>query len=186
MANTYKLLGKTETSQSTIAISNKALTSNVATITTSAAHNLVVGQTVSVVMDAADDGFDGVHVVVSTPTTTTFTFDSVHSDITSAAATGDVTGFEWETLYTCPSATAAVLSSITVTNKNDFGAYYQVAISDTTSVSGEDYIVYNDIMAGYETVSLTIGITLDAVQKNLLVNASSANITFNAFGMEVT
>ena len=186
MANTYKLLGKIETSQSTVAISNKELTSNVATITTSAAHNFVVGQSVSVVMDAADDAFDGVHVVLATPTATTFTFDSVHANISSVAATGDVTGFEWETLYSCPANTAAVLSSITVTNKNNFGAYYQVAISDTSSVSGEDYIVYNDIMAGYETVSLTIGITLDAVQKNLLVNGSSANITFNAFGMEVT
>lgn len=186
MGNTYKLLGKTETAQSTLSITNKALTSNVATITTSAAHNFVVGQSVSIVLDTADAAFDGVRVVATTPTSTTFTFASVNTNVSSAAATGTATGFSWYTLYSCPANTAAVISALTVTNKNNSGVYYQVAVSTTTSVSGSDYIVYNDLMAGYETVSLTIGMVLDSTQKNLMVNAGSPGVTFNVFGMEVT
>lgn len=186
MANTYKVLGKTETAQSTLSVTNKALTSNVATITTSTAHNFVIGQSVSIVLNTPDAAFEGVRIVTSTPTSTTFTFSSVNSNIASAAATGTATGFTWYTLYTCPANTATVVSALTVTNKNNSGAYYQVAISSTSSVSGSDYIVYNDLMAGYETVSLTIGMVLDSTQKNLLVSSSTANITFNLFGMEVT
>jgi hypothetical protein len=185
MATTYKVLGKQATSQSSIAISNKALTSNVATITTSAAHNLIVGQTVNILLDDPDEKFDGVHVITSAPTATTFTYDSVNSDVTSVGATGTATGFTWYTLYECPAGTAAVISSLIVTNRNNGGGYYQIAIADSTTVADEDYIVYNDLAAASETISLTLGLTLDATQKYLMVAASDAGFTFQAHGMEI-
>ena len=186
MATTYKLLGKVETSQSTLSITNKALTSNVATITTSSSHNFIVGQTVSIILDTSDASFDGVHIITSSPSSTTFTFESINSNVSSVAATGDATGFEWNNMYTCPSSTSSVVTSLVITNKNTHGVYYQIAICDSESVSGEDYIVYNDLMAGYETISLAMGITLDDVEKNIMVCAGDSNVTFNAFGMEIT
>ena len=47
MPTTYKVLGQTVTTQSSLSITNKALTSNVATLTLSAAHT-VVGQQIQV------------------------------------------------------------------------------------------------------------------------------------------
>lgn len=69
-------------------ISNKALTSNVATLTTAAAHGLVTGD--RVVVDCSDNVFDGSYAVASTPSGTTFTYALTHANVTSAAATGTV------------------------------------------------------------------------------------------------
>jgi hypothetical protein len=70
-------------------ISNKALTSNVATLTTAAAHNLEVGD--SVVIAGVDATFDGTYTVVSVPSGTTFTYAKTNANVTSAAATGTAT-----------------------------------------------------------------------------------------------
>lgn len=70
----------------TKSISNKALTSNVATITTSATHGFSVGDIV--VITGVDATFNGTHYITTVPTTTTFTFAKTASNVTSTAATG--------------------------------------------------------------------------------------------------
>lgn len=69
-------------------ITTKALTTNVATITTSPAHGFVAGQQVLVALDSADSVFDGYQIVSTAPTATTFTFAKTNANVTSAAATG--------------------------------------------------------------------------------------------------
>jgi hypothetical protein len=69
-----------------VAITNKALTSNVVTITTSTAHYLVTGE--SVLVENVGAPFDGTYVVASTPTATSFTYAKTNANVTSAAATG--------------------------------------------------------------------------------------------------
>ena len=65
------------------AVDNKALTSNVATLTTSTAHGLAAADVVEV--RGVDSTFDGRRTVVSTPTSTTFTYACVASNVSSAA-----------------------------------------------------------------------------------------------------
>ena len=79
------LIAEYATSVSTItkAISNKALTSNVATLTTSTTHGFAVGDIV--VVGSVDATFNGTHVVKAVPTTTTFTYDKTNANVTSAA-----------------------------------------------------------------------------------------------------
>jgi hypothetical protein len=67
-------------------VSNKALTSNVATLTTSAAHGFSIGQTVTVA--GVDATFNGVYTIASVPTSTTFTYAKTATNVTSTAATG--------------------------------------------------------------------------------------------------
>jgi hypothetical protein len=67
-------------------VTNKALTSNVATITTADAHNLSVGSTVTV--SGVGAPFDGTWVVASVPTSTTYTYNVTAANVTSAASTG--------------------------------------------------------------------------------------------------
>jgi hypothetical protein len=67
----------------TVSITNKELTSNVATLTTSAAHGLSTGMQITI--SDVDATFDGEHRITSVPTTTTFTFAKVASDVPSAA-----------------------------------------------------------------------------------------------------
>jgi len=79
-ANTVSTITKT--------ISNKALTSNIATLTTSATHGFAVGDIA--VVTGVDATFNGTYYVKAVPTTTTFTFDKTNANVTSAVATGSV------------------------------------------------------------------------------------------------
>ncbi|MEI6374705.1 MAG: hypothetical protein WCP26_13065 [Actinomycetes bacterium] len=72
-------------------VSNVALTSNVATITTSAAHGLVIGQPVTISGLTAGTALNGSYLVATVPTTTTFTVAKTNANITSAASSGTVT-----------------------------------------------------------------------------------------------
>ena len=67
-------------------VSNKALTSNVATLTTSDAHTYLVGDVV--VVSGVDATFNGTYSIVAVPTSTTFTYAKTASNVTSAAASG--------------------------------------------------------------------------------------------------
>lgn len=71
-----------------LAVTTKSLTDNVATLTTSKAHNLATGLTV--VVAGVDATLNGTYVVVDVPTATTFTYAKTHADITEASATGTV------------------------------------------------------------------------------------------------
>jgi len=74
----------------TVSITNKALTTNVATLTTSVAHGLTVGMTI--VITDVDATFNGSYRITGVPTTTTFTYAKVASDVTSTAVSPVGTG----------------------------------------------------------------------------------------------
>jgi hypothetical protein len=73
----------------TATVTNKALTSNVATLTTSAAHGLAVGM--EIVVAGVDATFNGTYTIATVPTTTTLTYAKTAADVPSAAATGTIT-----------------------------------------------------------------------------------------------
>ncbi|MSV52735.1 MAG: S8 family serine peptidase, partial [Actinobacteria bacterium] len=70
-------------SQNVLAITNKALTSNVATLTTSTAHGLAVGDVV--VVEGVGSPFNGTVTVTTVPTSTTFKFALTSVNVTSSA-----------------------------------------------------------------------------------------------------
>ena len=70
----------------TKSVSNKALTSNVATLTTSAAHGYVVGDVVTV--SGVDETFNGTHTITTVGSTTTFAYAKTASNVSSVASTG--------------------------------------------------------------------------------------------------
>ena len=84
MATTYKVLGQIAGTTDTYnTISNKALTSNIATLTTAAVHGYAIGDVVTI--DGVDTTFNGTYVVASVPTTTTFTYALTAANVTSVA-----------------------------------------------------------------------------------------------------
>lgn len=84
----YGLLGGGSTFYATSSrtITNKALATNVATLTTSVAHGFSVGNTVTV--SGVDATFDGTYLISAVPTATTFTYAKTAANVTSASATG--------------------------------------------------------------------------------------------------
>jgi len=74
----------------TVSITNKALTTNVATLTTSAAHGLTVGMTITIT--GVDATFNGDYRITTVPTTTTFTYAKTASNVASTAVSPVGTG----------------------------------------------------------------------------------------------
>lgn len=90
------------------------------------------------------------------------------------------------TLYTVPSATSAVVSTITICNQSSSAATYRIAVRPAgASVAAQHYIVYGATVAGSDTTALTLGITL-ATTDVISVYASTANLSFSAFGSEIS
>ena len=90
------------------------------------------------------------------------------------------------TLDTVPSATSAVVSTIAVCNRAATSATYRIAIRPAgAAIANEHYIAYDSTVAANDTTMLTIGITLAATDV-ISVYASSANLSFNAFGSEIS
>jgi hypothetical protein len=89
------------------------------------------------------------------------------------------------TLYTCPSATEAVISSLVVTNRGSGSGTYQIAIRPNgASLSAEHYVAFDVTLAPTSFVSLTLGLTIDATDV-ITVRASTADFSFSAYGSEI-
>ena len=89
------------------------------------------------------------------------------------------------TLYTCPSATQTVISSLVVANQAASAGTFRIAIRPNgASLSGEHYIAYDAPLGANSFVSLTLGLTIDASDV-VTIYASSADMSFNAFGSEI-
>ena len=76
--------------QITVSITNKALTTNVATLTTSAAHGLSTGM--QIVITGVDATFNGEYRITSVPTTTTFTYAKTATNVASTPVSPAGTG----------------------------------------------------------------------------------------------
>ena len=74
----------------TVSITNKALTSNVATLTTSAVHGLCTGM--EIVITGVDATFNGTYRITGVPTTTTFTYAKTASNVASTPVSPAGTG----------------------------------------------------------------------------------------------
>lgn len=89
------------------------------------------------------------------------------------------------TLYTVPSATSAIVSTITICNQSATTGSYRVAVRPAgASLASQHYIAYDISITGNATDTLTLGITL-ATTDVITVYASSANFSFSAFGSEI-
>lgn len=80
----------TYTSIYNVTVTNKALTSNVATLTTATIHGLSIGDIV--IVTGVDATFNGTFTVTTVPTGTTFTYAKTASNVTSVASGGNVAG----------------------------------------------------------------------------------------------
>jgi glucose-6-phosphate dehydrogenase assembly protein OpcA len=89
-------------------------------------------------------------------------------------------------VYTVPSATEAVVSSITVANRDTNAATFRIAIRPNgDTIANQHYIAYGATVPASDTITFTLGITLDAADV-ITVYASSANLSFNVFGSEIS
>jgi hypothetical protein len=90
------------------------------------------------------------------------------------------------TLYTVPSATEAVISTIIVANRAATAATYRIAIRpNAATLANQHYIAYDVTVGAGDSTTLTLGLTLDAADV-ITVRGSTADLSFSAFGSEIT
>jgi hypothetical protein len=89
-------------------------------------------------------------------------------------------------VYICPSATQAVVSTITVCNQNATNASYSISVAqDGAPDNVAQYIIRGGVVPAADSIGITLGITIDA-SDIIKCNTNSANISFSIFGAEIT
>jgi hypothetical protein len=89
-------------------------------------------------------------------------------------------------LYTAGSGIQTVVSTITVTNRGTAAATYRLSVRPNgASQVDEHYVAYDANLAGTSVTAYTLGLTLDA-DDVITVYASTADLTFQAFGSEIS
>jgi hypothetical protein len=89
-------------------------------------------------------------------------------------------------LYTVPAGTQAIVSTIVVANRALETPLYRIAIRPGgATIANIHYVAYDVSVGPGDSTTITLGLTLGAGDI-ITVRANTANVTFNAFGSEIT
>ena len=89
------------------------------------------------------------------------------------------------TLYTVPTSTQTVCSTLSICNRST-AATFRVRIKVAGAADdNKQYVAYDAPVSENDTLLLTFGTTLGAADV-VVVYASSANLSFQLFGSEIT
>jgi hypothetical protein len=78
------------------------------------------------------------------------------------------------------------VSTIVVANRAATAATYRIAIRlNGATLANQHYIAFDVSVGASDSTTITIGITLDPSEV-ITVFASTANLSFNVFGAEIT
>lgn len=160
----------------TFSVTNKVLTANVATLTTSVNHTYTVGE--QVLVSIGDAIFDGEYVVTAV-TPTTFSYSKANLNIPSTAASGTATAQPYDGRFI-----------VTTTNASDTQTLipYQIVITSpadananiNTSPTPQDYVLRNNgtVLTGTLTLPpllTSAEITVDVLED--YINEGDENVT---------
>jgi hypothetical protein len=141
----------------TVSISNKALTTNVATLTTTAAHGLSVGMQITIT--GVDATFNGEYRITGVPTTTTFTYAKTAADVASAAVSPAGTGV------------ADVIHFVDYIPATDYPVYaicddgvYAYWVTNTEEAGADKLHVYKKLLSDDSLVSPTLMFKQNGIQ----------------------
>lgn len=89
-------------------------------------------------------------------------------------------------IYTVGAGKSAVVSTIVVANRATASATYRIAIRPGgATLANQHYIAYDITVGLSDSTTLTLGITLAATDV-ITVYGSTANLSFNVFGSEIS
>jgi hypothetical protein len=92
-------------------------------------------------------------------------------------------------VYVVPAATEAVISTITICNQSILNASYSLIVMDSSEFSSpaptSSFVVRGAVVPATDSIILTLGVTANA-GSIIAANTNSPNISFIAFGSELT
>ena len=143
----------------TVSINNKALTTNVATLTTTAAHGLCIGM--EIIITGVDATFNGTYRITTIPTTTTFTYAKVAANVASTAVSPVGTGV------------AEVIHFIDYTSGTDYPVHaicddgvYAYWVTNVLNTGTPRLRVYKKLLSDDSSVSPTLMISDNGITVN--------------------
>jgi hypothetical protein len=98
------------------------------------------------------------------------------------------TGVTQTDLYTTPNGTQTVCSTLVVCNRS-ISTPFRVSVRPTgTNISDQNYIIYDNYVNQYDSVFLTLGITLGSGDKISVYQSTSGTgtLSFSLFGSEIS
>lgn len=88
-------------------------------------------------------------------------------------------------LYTTPSATVAVCSTLSICNRGASTTFRVAARKAGAAIANQHYLIYDTYVNQFDSVFLTLGISLAATDV-ITIYAGTANLSFTLFGAEVS
>jgi hypothetical protein len=93
----------------------------------------------------------------------------------------------FETLYTVPASTSAVISSLNICNRTSGAKTVRIAVRKAGAVlAANQYLAYDFTIAANDAVALSLGITLAATDVVSVYASAVSSITWTLFGSEIT
>ena len=90
------------------------------------------------------------------------------------------------TLYTVPSSTSTVVSTVVVCNQAASAATFRLSVRPAGATqTAAMYLAYDVTVGASDSTALTLGITM-ATTDIITVYASTATVSFTAFGSEIS
>jgi hypothetical protein len=91
------------------------------------------------------------------------------------------------TLYTVPSATQSVISTITTTNLTTSAVNIDIYVVPSSGTAGSaNAVVFEAPLAASTTQGFTLGLTMGAADSIQVKTAAASAVTFQAFGQEIS
>lgn len=87
-------------------------------------------------------------------------------------------------LYTAPSATSAVCSTLSICNRGASTSFRVAVRPAGAALASQHYVVYDNYVNQYSTIFLTLGVTLAATDV-ITVYSTTGNLSFSLFGSEI-
>jgi hypothetical protein len=132
-------------SGSTGTVSKKALTGNVATLTTTAAHSFTRGESITV--SGIDATFNGTYTVTAVPTSTTLTYAKTATNVVEIASSGTITSTAgWKAIVLGSNAITSISATQISTGTLAAGVIYGGSINANQISTGT--IASNIVYAG--------------------------------------
>jgi len=89
-------------------------------------------------------------------------------------------------VYTVPSATEAVISTIVIASRAATTETFRLAVRPNgAAIADQHYLAYDVPIAANDSTTLTLGLTMDATDV-ITVYCSSADMSINIFGTEIS
>jgi hypothetical protein len=89
-------------------------------------------------------------------------------------------------VYTVPSSTTAIISSIVVVNRGTDGTTFRLSVRPNgATVESKHYVAYDVPISRNDSTVLSFGITMDAADV-ITINGANNNLSVSVFGTEIT